>query len=152
MSPLSKNTVDLDRERISRSGEEIPSASPEVLKRLGLSKYRWNRMTLAEQIQALQDRVERDEDKTKALQRMPAEPIVSPASDAPVVWFVKTWGNSAERYEYSAIGTPRGWLVSTDRKSGFKTWTELLMFALLREPAGFDPFFHIAKEWTRLER
>lgn len=151
MSPISKNTVDLDRHRAMSAGVEIPTASAEVLKRIGVSRRRWNNMTLVEQIAALQARVERDEDKTGMLANMPPEPIALPEQDAPVVWFVKNWGGT-ERYEYVAINTPKGWLVSGQNKTAPKTWTEVLQFALLREEKDFDPFFHVANGWTHMER
>lgn len=151
MAPLSGNAVDLDRHRAMSAGIEVPQASVEVLKRLGISRRKWNNMTLIEQIQALQERVARDEDKTEALKGMPPEPLALPEQDAPVVWFVKTWGG-AERYEYTAIGTPKGWLISGQNKTAPKTWTEVLQFALLREDRHFDPFFCVATEWTIMQR
>ena len=143
--------ADLDRKRAERQNIEIPTASPEVLRQLGISRRRWNQMTLVEQIEALQARVVRDADKGRSLAGMPPEPVGALGSDTPVVWFKKTWGGSDE-YEYIAILTPKGWIVSGQAKSKPKTWTEVLQFALLRERTNFDPNFHVAAGWARIER
>jgi hypothetical protein len=143
--------IDLDRKLAEREGIEVPKASAEVLKRIGVSRQRWNRMTIAQQIEALLQRVERDENKTEALKGMPVEPISSPDQDAQVVWFVKNWGGE-ERYEYVAISTPKGWIISGQNKTSPKSWTEVLMFSLLREQDDFNPEFHVATGWTYMER
>lgn len=130
----------------------IDNPSPTVLRQLGFSRKRWAALTDTERLTAMVKRIERDQAKAAALRGMPQEPSHVPGEDAPVVYFVKTYGGTV-RYEYAAIHVQgRGWIITSQQRLGHMPWTGLLQFAMLREETDFDPGFYVVSQWAPLEK
>jgi hypothetical protein len=130
-----------------------PVASARVLRSLGVSRKKWDTLTIEEKMARLQDRVVRDVSKTAAMKSAPSEPFHHPESDAPVIYFRKTFGNTDGPYEYAATHVAgRGWLITSQQRLGHMTWTTLLQFVMLRETDETQPAIWLATGWELLEK
>jgi hypothetical protein len=131
--------------------QAIDNPSADVLRQLGVSRKRWNGLTLEGRLRLVLSRVQRDKEKTEALKRLPQEPFHNPEEDAPVVYFRKTFGGE-KSYEYAAIHVQdRGWIITSQQRLGHIPWTGVLQFAMLREATDFDPGFYVASGWDSLK-
>jgi len=136
----------------ARDRARIDNPTAEVLRQMGLSRKRWNTMDDTQRLNAMLARIERDRAKREALRGMPQEPSHVPGEDAPVIYFVKTYGGTA-RYEYAAIHvTGRGWIITSQQRLGHISWTDLLQFAMLREDVDYDPGFYVVNGWAALPK